>query len=164
MTVDQIFRPGGSGVENVLLQPPPRITWRLAIEREEAALGRHDDFISRSFSGLKELFERRPYSSLTPLESIVDSGVDHIAPKLDRSSDRLLVHPVRALIPMAEIGTQPDGRHAEPLLQAEMLGGRAGAEPCGISTSPFGSRPVWFAHSKPPLVARDCITGMMGDP
>ena len=58
-------RPRSSGlaapvVENVLLQPPLRITWRLAIEREEAALGRHDDFISRSFSGLKELFERRP--------------------------------------------------------------------------------------------------------
>jgi hypothetical protein len=56
VAVDEIFRPGGSGVEDVCFQPPSRISGRFAIESEEAALGRYDYFVSRCFAGLEELF------------------------------------------------------------------------------------------------------------
>jgi hypothetical protein len=114
------------------LKVTAHVRGRNGIERNEAALGRDDDFVSIK-SSRRHFLERCTDGALASLAAVIDRGVDDVAARFDGMNDRVVVELVRFGVVVAEIGAEPDRREPQSLGMAEMFRGNPRFEAFAIA-------------------------------
>ena len=118
-----------------------RIARHRAVERNEPALGRHDDLVPLDHGPADRSAERGPDRALAALMTVVHRGVEHVEAELQGSDDRVLIEDVRRAVLGAEIGAEPErrGRRATGEL-AEVAGHHAPGDLLAVAPRPLDCR------------------------
>src|SRR5262249_30452292 len=116
-------------------------------ERKIAALGRDDDGLARSATGLDEPAERPAHGPLAPLAAIVDGGVHDVDPRPDRPLDGGFVLRVGRVVVWAEVGPDADRGERQAATVVEVAVRSPGASRGAVGCGALGRRPT-LEHGK----------------
>jgi hypothetical protein len=133
---DEVGPVDQTGVDVLVVDPPPRVGWSLAVEGDEPPLGRDDDGLPVDVG----VGERTPDDALAALVAVVDRRVDDVYTRFDGRDDSLVVGVVGRVGRVAEVGTQADAGDDTLAEPAKVRPGELLVEPLAVVPGPRSGR------------------------
>jgi hypothetical protein len=146
-----------SPIDELPLDPFPRIQLRFGVRREVTVLGREKHFVPRDDSVLHEASQGAADAPFRPLVAIVDRRVERIAPAGSEGGlHRALDRPVGRRIGTTDVRAETDRRDRQSRRGRPKVGRRDLRSASGESLRSFGRRsprqpshgPAWVARVK----------------